>query len=172
MIAKRILVLLLAAGLAAVFLGCGGQAPEPETQMVPATPPPPPEEPVVETPPEEPPAPKPEPVAQLDDVFFAFDKYNLTDESKVILEDNADELKGAPSTTLLIEGHCDERGTKSYNLALGEKRARAAKDYLVALGVPASRISIISYGKERPFDMGHNEAAWAKNRRAHMVTKK
>ena len=71
--------------------------------------------------------------------------------------------------TITLEGHCDERGTGSYNLALGEKRANAAKDFLVSLGVPASQITTVSYGKDRPFDAGHTEAAWAKNRRAHFV---
>jgi peptidoglycan-associated lipoprotein len=73
------------------------------------------------------------------------------------------------TVNITIEGHCDERGTKAYNLALGEKRANAAKEYLVALGVSGSRIATVSYGKERPFDPGHDEAAWAKNRRAHFV---
>lgn len=104
--------------------------------------------------------------------FYAFDKYTLTDESKRKLEGNASELKRASESTVIIEGHCDERGTKSYNLALGEKRAKAAKDYLVSLGVSGSRITVISYGKERPFDPGHNEAAWAKSRRGHFVVKK
>ena len=73
------------------------------------------------------------------------------------------------SGNVTIEGHCDERGTSAYNLALGEKRANAAKEYLVALGVNAARVSTVSYGKERPFDDGHDESAWAKNRRAHFV---
>jgi peptidoglycan-associated lipoprotein len=80
-------------------------------------------------------------------------------------------MKRVTDKMITIEGHCDERGTKAYNLALGEKRANAAKDYLVAMGVNASRISTVSYGKERPFDSGHSEAAWAKNRRAHFVVK-
>jgi peptidoglycan-associated lipoprotein len=79
-------------------------------------------------------------------------------------------LKRVSAANITIEGHCDERGTKAYNLALGEKRANAAKDFLVALGVSASRISTVSYGKERPFDPGHDESAWAKNRRAHFAT--
>jgi peptidoglycan-associated lipoprotein len=72
---------------------------------------------------------------------------------------------------VVIEGHCDERGSVEYNLALGERRARAAKDFLVSYGVPATRLTTISYGKERPFDAGHDESAWAKNRRAHFVSK-
>jgi peptidoglycan-associated lipoprotein len=107
--------------------------------------------------------------AVIGDVFFDFDSYALTSEAKSTLETNARELKRATTGGITIEGHCDERGTKAYNLALGEKRANAAKEYLVALGVSASRINTVSYGKERPFDPGHDESAWAKNRRAHFV---
>jgi peptidoglycan-associated lipoprotein len=105
----------------------------------------------------------------LEDVFFAFDSSTLGGEAKSSLESNARQLKDATGVDITIEGHCDERGTIAYNLALGERRAKAAKDYLVSLGVPASRFSVISYGKERPFDPGHDEAAWTKNRRAHFV---
>jgi peptidoglycan-associated lipoprotein len=105
----------------------------------------------------------------LNDVFFDFDKATLTPDAKSILSSNATQLKDADEMTVTIEGHCDERGTRSYNLALGEKRANAAKDFLVSLGVPASMITTVSYGKDRPFDTGHTEAAWAKNRRAHFV---
>jgi len=171
MFAKRVLVLILAIGLVAFAAGCGGKKAMEEPTVTESTPPPPP--PVVEEPvTKEPVAPKEVEPATLNDVFFAFDKYNLTAESKSILESNASELKRVGDTDIIIEGHCDERGTKSYNLALGEKRANAAKDYLVALGVSGSRISVVSYGKERPFAMGHDEAAWAKNRRAHLVVKK
>jgi peptidoglycan-associated lipoprotein len=105
----------------------------------------------------------------LNDAFFDFDSYSLSSEAKGTLEANSRELKRVTTGTVTIEGHCDERGTTAYNLALGEKRANAAKDYLVAMGVNASRISTVSYGKERPFDDGHDESAWAKNRRAHFV---
>jgi peptidoglycan-associated lipoprotein len=105
----------------------------------------------------------------LSDAYFDFDSYALSSEAKGTLEQNAKELKRVTATNVTIEGHCDERGTKAYNLALGEKRANAAKDYLVALGVSGSRINTVSYGKERPFDDGHDESAWAKNRRAHFV---
>jgi peptidoglycan-associated lipoprotein len=105
----------------------------------------------------------------LNDVFFDFDQFNLSSEAKSTLEANARELKRVSDTSITIEGHCDERGTKAYNLALGDKRANAAKDYLVSLGVTASRITTISYGKERPFDTGQGESAWAKNRRAHFA---
>jgi len=171
MITKRLLVFLLSIGLAALVFGCGGKA---AMEEMPTETEPPPV--IEEPPPVEEPAVEEEPVEvvmpTLNDVFFAFDKYNLTSESKGILEENARELKEASDVQVTIEGHCDERGTKSYNLALGEKRANAAKDYLVALGVRSSRITVISYGKERPFDPGHNEAAWAKNRRGHFVIKK
>jgi peptidoglycan-associated lipoprotein len=107
---------------------------------------------------------------QLADAYFDFDSYALSSEAKGTLEQNAKELKRVTATNITIEGHCDERGTKAYNLALGEKRANAAKDYLVALGVAGTRINTVSYGKERPFDDGHDDSAWAKNRRAHFVT--
>ena len=107
--------------------------------------------------------------ASLMDAYFDFDSYSLSSEAKGTLEANARELKRVTTGNITIEGHCDERGTKAYNLALGEKRANAAKDFLVALGVSASRITTVSYGKERPFDDGHDDSAWAKNRRAHFV---
>lgn len=103
------------------------------------------------------------------DAFFAFDAFTLTTESQDNLAISAAWLKGHPEFNLVIEGHADERGTEQYNLALGEKRANAAKDYLVALGIPAAKIRTISYGEERPFATGSNETAWAKNRRAHLV---
>jgi len=105
----------------------------------------------------------------LEDVFFDFDKYNIKKEYKAVLTKNAELLLGRPETKLLIEGHCDERGTNEYNLALGEKRAKAVLDFYVTYGIDAGRLSMISYGEERPFARGSNEEAWAKNRRAHMV---
>jgi peptidoglycan-associated lipoprotein len=107
----------------------------------------------------------------LNDAFFDFDSAALKAEAKSTLDANAREMKRVTDKNITIEGHCDERGTKAYNLALGEKRANAARDYLVAMGINPSRVTTISYGKERPFDPGHNEAAWAKNRRAHFVLK-
>jgi peptidoglycan-associated lipoprotein len=106
----------------------------------------------------------------LNDAFFDFDSYSLSSEAKGTLEENAKQLKASTAGNVTIEGHCDERGTEAYNLALGEKRANAAKDYLVALGVNGSRINTVSYGKQRPFADGHDESAWAKNRRAHFVS--
>ncbi len=100
------------------------------------------------------------------DVYFAFDQYDLDDESMGRLSGNARILKEA-GVVILISGHCDERGTIEYNLALGEKRARAVRDYLVSLGVPAGQLKITSYGESKPFDMGGDEEAWAMNRRAH-----
>ena len=101
-----------------------------------------------------------------DRVFFAFDRSDITPESQQILERQADWLRRYPNVTVTIEGHCDERGTREYNLALGERRAQAVKNVLVALGIPASRLSTISYGKERPAVVGSSEEAYAQNRRA------
>jgi peptidoglycan-associated lipoprotein len=104
-----------------------------------------------------------------DRVFFAFDKSDISSDAQAILGRQADFTKKYGSLTFTIEGHCDERGTREYNLALGERRATAAKNALVALGVDAGRLKTISYGKERPAVDGHNEAAWAQNRRAVTV---
>jgi peptidoglycan-associated lipoprotein len=105
----------------------------------------------------------------LEPVFFAFDSAEITPEAQAVLQRNADVLKKYPTWTITIEGHCDERGTAEYNLALGERRALAASAYLVSLGIPASRLRTVSYGKEFPFDPGKTEEAYAKNRRAHFV---
>lgn len=101
-----------------------------------------------------------------DRVFFDFDRYNLRPKARNILQRQAAWLKKYPSVVISVEGHCDERGTREYNLALGERRANSAKNYLVALGVNPNRIRTISYGKERPAVAGSNDAAWAQNRRA------
>ena len=105
----------------------------------------------------------------LKDIHFDFDKYDIRPGDAEILKGNATLLTKYPKVKIQIEGHCDERGTVEYNLALGERRANSAKKYLISLGITADRISAISYGKERPLDPGHNEEAWAKNRRAHPV---
>ncbi len=102
-------------------------------------------------------------------VHFDFDKYDLRPDAIRTLGDDASTMKQYAQFKVRIEGHCDERGTVEYNLALGEKRARATRDYLVSLGTPAQRLRIISYGKERPIDPGHNDEAWAANRRAELV---
>jgi peptidoglycan-associated lipoprotein len=98
-------------------------------------------------------------------VYFATDKSDITPEARRTLERQAEWLKRYPNVTVTIEGHCDERGTREYNLALGERRASAVKNVLAALGIPANRVSTISYGKERPAVVGSNEQAWAQNRR-------
>ncbi len=102
-------------------------------------------------------------------VFFPLDGFEVDGAGQQALTTNAGILKKYPTWVITIEGHCDERGTAEYNLALGEKRALAAKTYLVSLGVPADRLRTVSYGKEFPFDPGHDEGAWSKNRRAHFV---
>lgn len=109
------------------------------------------------------------PMSEMQIVYYGYDSYNLTDEARSALKNNADWMKANSSARIQIEGHCDERGTVEYNMALGDRRANAAKSYLVRLGVSASRIETLSYGKERPADLGHNESAWAKNRRAVFV---
>jgi len=115
-------------------------------------------------PPPAPPAPPP-----LKDVFFDFDRAAIRNEQKAALNDNAGWLKANSGAKIILEGHCDERGTAEYNLALGERRAKVVKDYLIAAGVAAERVSTISYGKERPFVLGHDESAWKWNRRGHFV---
>jgi peptidoglycan-associated lipoprotein len=105
----------------------------------------------------------------LQDAFFDYDKYELRDDARSALATDAEWLKKFSTMQILIEGHCDERGTNEYNLALGERRANAAKDYLASLGVDAARVKTVSYGKERPVCTEATESCWAKNRRAHLV---
>jgi len=102
-------------------------------------------------------------------LFFELDSAEVNAAGQAALDADAAVLKRYPSWTVTIEGHCDERGTAEYNLALGERRAVAARTYLVSVGIPADRLRTVSYGKEFPFDPGHDEAAFAKNRRAHFV---
>ena len=104
-------------------------------------------------------------------VHFDFDKYNIRPDAAEVLKRKAAWLKENVDVSVIVEGHCDERGTDEYNLALGERRADAAKKFLVSLGIQPNRLETISYGEERPLDPGHNEAAWAKNRRAQFVIK-
>ena len=172
-----------------VVSACGGKKP-PVARPLPPPPtpagsgsasrPPAPPEPV-----SEPTIVPPEPVrderissASLDDLnrnsplkpaFFEYDSSELTADAQRALNDNAGLLKQYPAWTVTVEGHCDERGTAEYNLALGERRAVTARAYLVSLGVSADRLRTVSYGKEFPFDPGHDETAYAKNRRAHFV---
>ena len=152
--------------------------PPPVTDTAPPRPPAPPE-PVRETPiPPEPVTSDPLVATDIDQinknspfqpVFYAFDSAEVDAEAQKVLNANAEILRKYPSWVITIEGHSDERGTAEYNLALGERRAAAARTYLVSLGIPADRLKTVSYGKEFPFDPGHDEAAWAKNRRAHFV---
>jgi len=162
---RRTIVLLVLGTIAFALLnGCGGPPPPPPP---PPTPPPTP----VDTTPPPPPPPREEPKpvlqeSQFQTVYFDFDKFNLRADAKASLDANYALLQEFADAMVKIEGHCDERGTVEYNLSLGEKRARAVMDYLVGKGVAAARLSIITYGKERPVDPGHTETAWAKNRRA------
>lgn len=172
--------------IAALLAGaCGKKQPPVARPMPPpgsgtGTTTPPPPEPVGEPVPV-----PPEPVAEdaisgksLDDlnrdsplqpVFFPLDSNEIAGAGQSALQNNAQILKKYPGWQITIEGHCDERGTPEYNLGLGERRAIAARDYLVSLGIPADRVRTVSYGKEFPFDPGHDESAWSKNRRAHFV---
>jgi peptidoglycan-associated lipoprotein len=110
-----------------------------------------------------------EEMSALKDVLFDYDKYNIRDDARPVLDNVASFLRKNGTINILIEGHCDERGTNEYNLALGEKRAKAAKDYLISLGVMPARLSIITYGEEKPLCTEHTETCWQKNRRAHFV---
>jgi peptidoglycan-associated lipoprotein len=110
-------------------------------------------------------------IADLLDVHFDFDRYDIRPDATKTLESNARLLRARTGSLILIEGHCDERGTNEYNLALGERRAQAARNALVAHGVETSRISIVSYGEDRPQCRDHSEACWAKNRRARFLVK-
>jgi peptidoglycan-associated lipoprotein len=182
---RRIAVFLTAASLVAAA-ACHKKAPP-----VARPAPPPPTSTAAPTRPPAPPEPMREPVvpaepvrddaiasASLDDlnrnsplkpVFYELDSSEVNSVGQKVLDENATLLKRYPAWAITIEGHCDERGTAEYNLALGERRAVAARAYLVAQGISADRLRIVSYGKEFPFDPGHDESAFAKNRRAHFV---
>jgi peptidoglycan-associated lipoprotein len=183
MMMKTAFVLILLAALTAS--ACHKNAP-PVVRPMPSPPPPP----TSEARPPEPPPPvrepiPPEPLAgdavasrSLDDlnrdsplkpVFFEYDSNELTDAGRAALQGNATLLKQYSTWVITIEGHCDERGTPEYNLALGERRAVAARTYLVSLGVDPNRLRTVSYGSEFPFDPAHQESAWSRNRRAHFV---
>jgi peptidoglycan-associated lipoprotein len=108
-----------------------------------------------------------EPLAELSEVYFDFDQYAIRVDTRSALGRNGNLLKSQPNQKIVIEGHCDERGTSAYNLVLGERRAQAAKRYLQDLGLALSQIEITSYGKERPFCTEHSEACWQSNRRVH-----
>ena len=171
----KVLVIMLVVVSMVVFAGCGGKKVRPleeEEERV--------TEPGAKRPGEEiepdieregikPITPGEQDVLVFKAIHFDYDKYNLTSRATATLAENATLLMDNPNMRILIEGHCDERGTDDYNLALGEKRALAARDYLVNFGIAKSRISVISYGEERPVDAGSNEEAWAKNRRDEFV---
>jgi peptidoglycan-associated lipoprotein len=168
----RALLFVAALAFAALLAaGCAKKAAE-------APPTPPPAPPVVQpvtpepTPPPAPETPVPVPTVtagDFTDVFFDLDSHALRDDAKLALDLAAKLLRDREDVNITLEGHCDERGTVEYNQALGERRANAARDYLVNAGVSAGRIQTLSYGKERPFAEGHDESAWAQNRRAHFV---
>lgn len=105
----------------------------------------------------------------LQNIHFDFDQHTLTEQARTILDENTRYLQTNAAATITISGHCDERGSDEYNLALGERRAFAARDYLVSMGISPDRINTISYGEEKPLDMASNEEAWAKNRRAEFT---
>ncbi len=111
----------------------------------------------------------PKAAENIQDVFFDYDRFSLSDEAREVLNANGKILLETARLRYVLEGHCDERGTVEYNLALGEKRANAAKDYLVRYGVESSQLSTVSFGEERPFDPGHDEVAWESNRRVHFA---
>jgi peptidoglycan-associated lipoprotein len=173
--------------LMAVLITACGKKPKPATPMPAPTIPPQGETRTPDTPQrvEEPQPVTTEPIAEdtigarsLDELnrdsplkpaFFGLDSAELDGEGQAVVQSNAQLLKKYASWAITIEGHCDERGTPEYNLALGERRAVAVKTYLVSLGIPPDRVRTVSYGKEFPFDPGHSESAWSKNRRAHFV---
>jgi len=152
----------------------------PQAAPAPAAAPAPRQAPAAAPAPRQAPAPAPAPMVKpsefapspnLKAIYFDFDKYNIRPDDAKTLDGDAAWLKANPNNLVLIEGHADERGTNEYNLALGEKRAKAAMNYLVAQGVQASRVTIISYGEERPVCTEKTEACWAKNRRDNFLTK-
>lgn len=185
---RLFLVALVILSLAAAF-GCRSRAQtaEPVPDPVPVVVEPPPPPPEVEVTPPEDFVQEPEPVAEdlsgssaelteralnlgwIRDAFFEFDSFALSADAQDALAVTAAWMRTHPDVALMIEGHADERGTQQYNLALAERRANIARDYLITLGVDPVRITTISYGEERPFAFGSNEQAWAQNRRAHMV---
>ncbi len=167
----RLLAVVSLAAALAMLAGCAKKAVQ--QPPAPATPPPttaPAPAPTPTPTPSETPAPTVVKAEDLKPVFFDFDAYTLSATAREVLDANARMLREHGDIRVVIEGHCDERGTVEYNQALGERRAQAARDYLVNAGIQANRLSTISYGKERPFATGSDEAAWAQNRRAHFVT--
>ena len=159
----RLTLILCVAVTAVVFLsGCPKQEVEPVAEPVDPTPTDTGTDPEVPSPEVDIPTMK----SQVKDVFFDFDNFELRPDARAILQENARLLKEIGGN-LVLEGHCDERGTEDYNLALGQRRADAVLEYLTDLGVSGSGVGTVSYGEEKPFDTGHDESAWAQNRRAH-----
>ena len=161
----RLVLLIVLAGW--IAFSCGEKpkpkvTPPPEVEKPEAEPQPPVEEPVVK--PEE-----PEIALDLKTIYFDFDKSNIRPDQRERLIDNAEQLMAYPNVRVLIEGHCDERGTNEYNMSLGERRAKSARDFLISYGIEPTRLEIISYGEERPADPRHNEDAMAKNRSAEIT---
>jgi peptidoglycan-associated lipoprotein len=176
---RKVLSILLILMLVATIGACKKKAeetvPEPTEVEAPATPPPPPPPPPKEPPPDFGSMKDPEPTrdeilremsGKLTTIYFAYDSSELSETALRGLKSNANLFKANPDFGIIIEGHCDERGTIEYNLALGERRASSVRDYLTSLGVGRSRMRIITYGEEKPVDPGHSESAWSKNRRA------
>jgi peptidoglycan-associated lipoprotein len=157
--------------LSVAVVGCAKKAPvpSPAPPVVEAAPTPAP----AATPPPQESAPTTTLVGSGDfqPAYFDLDSYTLRDDARAALDKDGKLLRDNPTVNVTIEGHCDERGTDEYNQSLGERRAQAARDYLVAAGIQASRIQIVSYGKERPFATGHDEASWQQNRRAHFTVR-
>jgi peptidoglycan-associated lipoprotein len=170
---RTVLKLALAAAAVAVIAGCAHQAPPPPAPQPSAPPPaPPPYVPPAYTPPPAPTGPVPGSVKDFivsagDRIFFALNESTVSTEGAAVLDAQAQWLSHYPAVMVRIEGNCDERGTAEYNLALGVRRAQAIKDYLAGHGVSPSRITTVSYGKEKPIDPGTGEDAWAKNRNGH-----
>ena len=194
-VVRGLVIAAIAAGSFGPLVACGGKKPVPTPAPAPAPPPqapaptpPPTPPPPPPTPPPTPPPPAPKPPTEqelfdrlsladlnaqrpLDDVFFELDKSDLSDTAKSALQKNAAWLNNAIHTAvkIMVEGHADSRGSREYNLALGDRRASSVRDYLVNLGVPAARVSIVSKGKEEPVCTEMMEECWARNRRAHFI---
>ena len=176
----------LSAALAVAAAGCHKKVPQ--AAPMPPPPPPPPAAPRTPPPPPPPPAPAPAPAPrpltedeifarksldeltrELSDVYFDLDKSEVRQDARPALQKDADWMKRWTSTQVTIEGHCDSRGSSEYNLALGSRRATAVKEYMVSLGVPAGRLTVVSKGKEQPFCSEDNDACWQQNRRGHFL---
>ncbi|MEO8521702.1 MAG: OmpA family protein, partial [Acidobacteriota bacterium] len=180
MCAAVVLVAALGAGACSKKKPAVAPAPPPPPAAAPATPPPPP------PPPPAPPAPQPAPPTEeelfqkktldqlnaekpLTDAFFALDSTDLNDTARTALQKDVEWMKRWATTKVMVEGHADSRGTNEYNLALGERRADAVRDYIVSLGLAADRVTIVSKGEEQPFCSDENEACWQQNRRGHFI---